>query len=400
MRAPGTSVRRMLLATALLLAAGEAASARDLPLLGGRLRLAGELSGTIGPQDEGYFNYSDYDTSRLRLFRVDLAAELRLAAVASLLVDLRSDNLHHTGIYACYLRLTPWRERTVSLQAGLVPPVFGAYPRRRYQSDNPLPSVPLAYQYLTSLRSDAVPSSAEGLVAMRGRGWRVSYPVGSGEPDAGLPLLDGERFDTGAELRLGREPLSLALALTQGSPARPRIRDDNGGKQLAGRLGWAPGPAWRLGVSAATAEFLDDDLEEILSEAARGHGRQDALGADVEWSRGPVILRAEAVWSRFSLPPLAETRIDRALAAFGGFAEARWKLRPGLHAVGRVERLDFGRLPGELGSWDAPVTRVEVGAGYQPLRRLLLKASWQHNRRDGGRVRRNHLPAAQAVLWF
>ncbi len=114
-----------------------------------------------------------------------------------MLFDVRSDNLEAPRVYALYLRLRPWAARELDLQAGLVPPVFGAFPRRRYASDNPLPSVPLAYQYLTNLREDAVPSRSEELVAQRGRGWLVRYPVGSPEPGPGLPLVNGERWDTG-----------------------------------------------------------------------------------------------------------------------------------------------------------------------------------------------------------
>jgi hypothetical protein len=59
-------------------------------------------------------------------------------------------------------------------------------------------------------------------------------------------------------------------------------------------------------------------------------------------------------------------------------------------------------LPSTLGTltWDADVTRFELGAGYAPLRHLLLKASWQHNERDGGRVRRSDLVAGQVLLWY
>ena len=142
------------------LAAASAAAAEPLSLLGGRLRLGGEISGTIAPEDEGYFNYSDYAVSSLRLFRVDLAAEARLASFASILFDARSDNLDLPRVYALYLRLRPWESRGIDLQAGLVPPVFGAFPRRRYAYDNPLPSLPIAYQYLTDLREDAVPARA------------------------------------------------------------------------------------------------------------------------------------------------------------------------------------------------------------------------------------------------
>jgi hypothetical protein len=51
-------------------------------------------------------------------------------------------------------------------------------------------------------------------------------------------------------------------------------------------------------------------------------------------------------------------------------------------------------------TWEAPVTRWEIGAGYAVRREVLLKASWQHNRRDGGRVRENDLVGAQVLVWF
>jgi hypothetical protein len=51
--------------------------------------------------------------------------------------------------------------------------------------------------------------------------------------------------------------------------------------------------------------------------------------------------------------------------------------------------------------WDAPVTRIEVGGGYSLQRNLLLKLSYQYDRRDGGvLVGVAHLGAAQLVFWF
>jgi hypothetical protein len=384
------------------LAAAGAGAAEPASFLGGRLLLGGEVSGTIAPEDEGYFNYSDYEVSSLRLFRVDLLAEARLASFASLLLDVRSDNLDEPRVYALYLRIRPWADREVDLQAGRVPPVFGAFPRRRYAYDNPLPSLPLAYQYLTIMREDAVPARAEDLVARRGRGWLVGYPVGSAEPEPGLPLVNAERWDVGAQVRLGREPLSLAVAVTQGTLAYPRVSDDNDGKQVSARLAWTPAPALVAGVSGATGERLARELQDALPPEARGEYRQRALGLDLQWSAGYWIVRAEAVWSRWELPPLDPTRIEHPLDTVGFFAEARYKLRPGIYLAGRAERLAFAEIPSALGrqAWDAPVTRVEAGAGWLPRRGVLLKASWQHNWRDGGRVRENDLVAGQVVLWF
>jgi hypothetical protein len=379
-----------------------AGAEEPVSLLGGRLRLGGEVSGTIAPEDLGWFNYSDYETSSLRLFRVDLMAEARLASVASVLFDARSDNLEAPRVYALYLRLRPWPRREIDLQAGLVPPVFGAFPRRRYASDNPLPSLPLAYQYLTTLREDAVPARAEQLLAQRGRGWLVRYPVGSTEAGPGLPLVDAERWDAGLQLRVGREPLSLALAATQGTLGEPRVRDDNDGKQVSGRLAWTPSPALVAGVSGAVGEFLAREVQDVLPASAQGTYRQTAAGLDLQWSYGYWIVRAEAVWSRWSLPALDETRIEEPLDALGLFAEARYKLRPGLFVAARAERLAFTEVPSPAGprTWDAPVTRVEAGAGFSPRRHVLLKASWQHNWRDGGTVRENDLVAGQVILWF
>lgn len=403
-RVPAMPRRTALTLTALagLVALAGPLQGEPISLWGGRVTFGGELSGTIAPEDHGYFNYSDYSTSQLRLLRVDVGVEGRLAPFASLLAELRTDNLSAPRVYALYLRLTPRPGRPFDLQAGLVPTVFGSYPRRRYAYDNPLPSVPLAYQYLSTLRYDALPSRAEDLVEQRGRGWLVRYPIGDTAAAPGLPLLDAQRWDAGVQARLGAEPWSLALALTQGSPSRPLVRDDNDGKQVSARLQWKPGPALTLGVSGASAEFLSREVVTALPPAARGPHPQRAAGLDLEWSRGYWILRGEALYSRWALPAVKATRIESPLEALGAYLEARYKVRPGLYAAARVERLGFSQLDSSLGrlSWDAPVTRFEAGAGYVPLRHVLLKASWQHNWRDGGRVRENDLVSAQALLWY
>src|SRR5512134_1009725 len=93
---------------ACLAASAKGRAAEPLTFLGGRLRLGGEVSGTLAPEDEGYFNYGSYEVSSLRLFRVDLTAEARLASFASVLFDVRSDNLDSPRVYALYLRVRPW----------------------------------------------------------------------------------------------------------------------------------------------------------------------------------------------------------------------------------------------------------------------------------------------------
>jgi hypothetical protein len=107
----------------------------------GRLVLGGEVSGTFGSEDKGYFNYSSYEVSSLRLFRVDLTAEARLASFASVLLDVRTDNLDAPRLYALYLRLRPWASREIDLQAGLAS-CLGAFSRRRTLTTTRCPACP------------------------------------------------------------------------------------------------------------------------------------------------------------------------------------------------------------------------------------------------------------------
>src|SRR5262245_62745548 len=116
----------------LLLAASPCPAEEPLTLFGGRLSLGGEMSGAYGTKDRGYFNNTDYGTNNLRLFRLDLSAEARAGAHFGAAADVRTDNLGTPRAYALYLRVRPWRDRMLDLQAGQIPTVFGAFPRRRY----------------------------------------------------------------------------------------------------------------------------------------------------------------------------------------------------------------------------------------------------------------------------
>ena len=81
--------------------------------------------------------------------------------------------------------------------------------------------------------------------------------------------------------------------------------------------------------------------------------------------------------------------------------EGRYKIRPGLYAAARFDRLDFSTIKGttRTDEWDAPVRRIEAGGGYSLQRNLQLKMSFQHNTRANGRTKEN-VTAAQLVFWF
>ncbi|MBM3771750.1 MAG: hypothetical protein FJW27_10815, partial [Acidimicrobiia bacterium] len=114
---------------------------------------------------------------------------------------------------------------------------------------------PLAYQYLTPIRGDALPATADELIRMRGEGWLTNYSIGDTQRKAGLPLVDAFRWDTGVQAHLTNDSIDAAVSITTGTLGRPRVREDNAGKQISGRVGLHPLPGLVAGVSAARGPF-------------------------------------------------------------------------------------------------------------------------------------------------
>ena len=114
-------------------------------------------------------------------------------------------------------------------------------------------------------------------------------------------------------------------------------------------------------------------------------------------------MRLETVVSAWHLPIVQAPALAQPLRAVSTSVEGRYRLRPGLYAAARYDHLGFSDVAGTnlAAPWDAPVSRVEAGAGYSIQRNLLLKVSYQHDSRDGGVLLRSaHMIAAQLVYWF
>jgi len=415
---------RALLLPLLVLAGGTPAGAQVLPseplVFGaGRVTLSGDVSATYGcahvPEqagvsagwcgdDTGFFNYTDYDQSTLRMLRIDIDTAVHATRQLSILSDIRSESGAGIRVYGLYLRFHPWEKRGVDIQAGRIPPTFGAFPRRSYATDNLLIGYPLAYQYLTSLRADALPRNADDLLRMRGRGWLSSYPIGNTNPANGMPVVSAFTWDTGVQVHVASTKLEGTAAVTNGSLGRPLFVDDNSGKQIAGRVATRPVAGLIIGVSAARSPYIAQSAIEAIPAADRsGSFTQSALGADVEYSRRYYLVRFETIVSDWTLPTVDSPTIRLPLRATSTLIEARYKLRPGLYVAARADRLGFSEITGTGGqtdTWEAPLSRVEAGLGYSLRRNVQLKGSVQHDERDGGRVHRATFVAGQLLYWF
>jgi hypothetical protein len=373
----------------------------------GTLSVGGEATVTVGSRDEvAFFNYTDYEHNALRMLRVSLSGMWRPLSRLAFLTELRSEDAQRVIPYALYVRVRPLKGRPLDIQAGRIPPVFGAFARRSYGTGNPLIGYPLAYQYLTSLRPDAVPSSADDLLAMRARGWRVNYPVGVTAEGPGVPLVSAYRWDTGVQARATGARVEGAIAVTMGTLSNPRVGDDNEGRQISARVAWKPVVGLVLGASAARGRFLTATLENGLPAVTARRGAQRALGLDAEYSRDYWIVRGEVIDSRWTLPDLSAPLIGGPLTARAAFVETRYRLTPRFFTAARADRLTFSSIRGQrlfagvAMPWDAPVTRLEAGGGVYLQRNLTLRAVVQRNWRDAGRVRTRTFLSTQIAYWF
>lgn len=368
-------------------------------LAGGHLSVGGDVAVSVAPTDPGFFTYGSYEHSSLREFRVGLSAELRATDRFSLLGEVRSQNLDNVSPFALYARIRPFAHRQFDIQVGRIPPTFGRASRTPYGKENPLIGQPLAYQYLTSLRADALPSSPAELLSMRGRGWLANYSIGSSSASPGVPLASAFEWDTGVQVSTVWKAVSLAGAVTNGTISHPLVSDDNAGKQIAGRVAVRAAEGLEFGASFARGPFLSRGVLRAIDVENGSNYIQQAEGVDMEFARGHWVLRAESVGSEWRIPLAGRTTPLRALASS---AEVKYALLPGIYAASRVEHLAFNRIDGPSGplAWDAPITRVEVGGGYYLRRNVVARVSWQRNERDGGRIRTGRLTAAQLLFWF
>jgi predicted porin len=250
-----------------------------------------------------------------------------------------------------------------------------------------------------------VPANAEELLRMRGRGWLVSgYSIGDGNtPEHGVPLANAIRWDTGVQVHAASSRIDGTVALTAGTLSNPVFTDDNSGRQLVGRLGVRATRGLFVGASAARGPFLADPASRgAVGDGQNGHFTQSAFGIDLEYARDHFQVRGETIVSRWRVPAVHMSLITEPLRATATYVEGRYKIRPGLYAAARVDRLGFSEIDSTQGrgTWEAPVRRIEVGGGYYLQRNLILKASYQHNARKGGRVTGQQFVSGQLVFWF
>ncbi len=313
---------------------------------------------------------SPFSPYRLRLYFDGQASAQVQVFVQALLTEAGG-----TRVDGAYALITPWEDKDLHLMAGKIAWPIGTWAPRTYSDKNPLIGVPLMYQYHTSLRWDDIPRTTDELVAAAGAGAAgPDYGGGIGSP--GMPIVDDFGWDFGVVAQGSVRPLEFAFGATQSAPSWASPGEDaNRGLTALGRLGYAPVPELRVGVSGARGAYLPRFFGPYLPVGKSEQDYpQELLMADLEVQRGALELRAEAAHNDWKTPYVGTLGVQ------SGYVEARWTFNAGWWLASRAETERFSKVTGTSGTypWDENVDRFENGAGYRVSRNVLAKAVWQH----------------------
>jgi hypothetical protein len=299
-------------------------------------------------------------------------------------------NPYVDGIYA---EITPWPSHDLHVLAGKIPWAIGTWGPRTYSDRNPLIAPPLLYQHPSTLAWFDFPTSLGGLLARGGAGHSVG----------GMPIVDDSYWDVGVTLTGSERPLEYALGVSAGTPGwGSTSKDDNSGKSVLGRIGVAPLPSLRLGVSGAFGPYLAASVDPRLPP---GHNvndyRQELAMADLEFQIARIELRAEGARNVWQTPATGD------LGVRAGYAELKYLLPAGWYVAGRWDVERFDRVDAGSGAtqpWDWNVTRIDTGIGYRVTRGTIAKIVYQRSDFDPGAPGASHhvrsLWAGQISLGF
>lgn len=318
-----------------------------------------------------------FDLYRLRLFAESQPND-RLQVIGQFVVADAS-GLYVDGAYAIF---TPSLQRDIHLMAGKLPWAVGTWAPRTYSNRNPLIASPLMYQNHTTLLWYDMPPNADKLLGTAGAGAiNVNY---FGFPEGrGMPIVDDSYWDVGVTLTGSVRPVEFAVGGASGSPSWGSTeRDDNSGKSILGRIGFAPLPGLRAGVSGSYGPYMLQSLNAKLPAGKRVDDYpQKLLMADLEVLVGHLELRSEAARNIWATANVGELSVNSA------YAELKYLLDSGVYLAGRWDTERFGKIQSSSGAmlpWDWNATRGDVGVGYRISRDATAKVAWQYTKFDNG----------------
>ena len=272
------------------------------------------------------------------------------------------------------VRVTPWADGRLSVQAGKFATVVGNWVGRHLSWDNPFINAPLVYENVTPLSDLWAP--------------HTFYPyLGEEllEKEEYIPVIWGPSYATGVSVagRLGKFEYAAEVK-NAALPSRPESWDatEIGFEHptVSGRLGFRPNEMWNFGFSASDgAYFRPEAVFSLPSGDSIGDYHQTLLAQDVSFAWRHLQIWAEFHEARFEAPFLggAET--------FSYYIEVKYKFLPQLFGALRWGQQFFSDVPllegGEI-PWADNISRIEAAIGYRFTEHTQLKLQYYFQHED------------------
>jgi hypothetical protein len=290
------------------------------------------------------------------------------------------------------LRLTPWEDGRVSLQAGKFATVVGNWVERHASWENPFITAPLPYENLTAISDSDVPASAQEFLGAQNEGKYDHNPV-----------IWGPSYATGGSVfgRLGKFEYAVEVKNTSLS-SRPETWDgtdtDFENPTVSGRIGFRPNQMWNLGVSASDGAYFQSEADSSLppGRSIRDY-RQRVLGQDAAFAWHKLQLWAECYEARFEVPNVG----DADTVAY--YVECKYKFAPQLFGALRWNQQLFGTVPNGAGGdaqWGHDLWRTDLAFGYRFTAHTQFKLQYSVQQEQSASRDLTHLVAGQFTLRF
>ena len=290
------------------------------------------------------------------------------------------------------LRVTPWPDGRLTLQAGKFATVVGNFAARHLSWDNPFVNAPVVYENVTAIED----STGEVTRDLHHALFDDKYEF--------IPVVWGPSYASGFSAAGRVAQFEYAAEIKNASlSSRPEEWDLTArgfaDPTFSGRVGFHPNEMWRFGLSASDGAYLRAEAERFLP---RGRDiddyREKVFAQDVSFAWRHLQLWAEFYEARFEVPRLGDGD------TFAWYVEAKYKFMPQLFAAlrwnqqffGRFDETRFGAAP-RLGD---DVWRTDAALAYRFTAHTQLKVQYSFQKETSGARDDNHLFASQFTVRF
>lgn len=288
------------------------------------------------------------------------------------------------------VRITPWEDGRLSLQAGKFATVISKWVERHLSWDNPFINAPLVYENVTPLEDMAAPDHFHGGELLDAK---FEY----------IPVIWGPSYASGASVagRLGRFEYAAEIKNASLS-SRPESWDlTRIGFQhptISGRIGFRPNEMWNFGFAASQGPYFRPEAQTTLPFGRDiGDYNQIVIAQDVSFAWHHLQLWAEFHEARFEVPNLGNAE------TFGYFIEAKYKITPQLFGALRWNQQFFNEVSNGFGAeeqWSRDISRVEAAIGYRFTTHTQLKLQYYVDYIEDAPRDFSHTFAAQFTVRF